>query len=295
MRAHLAIAVLLVGCGGPERTVQAPVPDDHAAPPPPVARPSAAPVWAPPAESAAPREVASSPPSQPPPEPVRPVDEPAPPPEVGVPPVPVSSKIIPAKPVRPVSPSADDPLHGAFSLADATRGLTGKGPLVATIETPAGALTCRLLEGQAPRNVANFVGLARGLRPFRDATTKTWVKRPAYDGTTFHRIVRGFMIQGGDPSGTGTGEPGYVVPDEIWANGAHDRAGLLCTANRGPDTNGIQFFVTDGPAAHLDGGFTIFGVCEPTSVVRQLGMTPVDGEKPRAPVVIKSVRIRREK
>ena len=212
---------------------------------------------------------------------------------VELPPIPFGTKLVAAKPISVVAAAADDPLHGVFSLTDATRGLGGSGPLVAVIDTSRGALTCRLLEAQAPRNVANFVGLARGLRPFRDPVTNAWVKRPVYDGTTFHRIVRGFMIQGGDPSGTGTGDAGYVVPDEIWQNGAHDRAGLLCTANRGPNTNGLQFFVTDDAAAHLDGGFTIFGACAPLSVVHQLAATPVEGSRPIKPVEIKSVRIRR--
>ena len=122
-----------------------------------------------------------------------------------------------------------------------------------------------------------------------------WVTRPAYDGTTFHRIVRGFMVQGGDPAGTGTGESGYVVPDEIWANGAHDRAGLLCTANRGPNTNGMQFFVTDAAAAHLDGGYTIFGVCAPVDIVHLIASVPVSGSKPNTPVDIRRVSIRRER
>ena len=212
---------------------------------------------------------------------------------VAVPPIPFGPKPIAPKPIAAVAAAKDDPLHGVFSLADATRGLTGAGPLVAEIDTSVGALTCRLLEAQAPRNVANFVGLARGLRPFRDPTTNAWIKRPAYDGTTFHRIVRGFMIQGGDPTGTGQGDAGYLVPDEIWANGAHDRAGLLCTANRGPNTNGMQFFITDDVAAHLDGGFTIFGACAPIAIVHQIAATPVNGERPRVPVEIRSVRVHR--
>ena len=212
---------------------------------------------------------------------------------MAIPPIPVGQKLVAAKPVAVVVPAKDDPLHGVFSLTEATRGLSGTGPLVAVIETSLGALTCRLLEAQAPRNVANFVGLARGLRPFRDAASGTWVKRPAYDGTTFHRIIRGFMIQGGDPAGTGTGDPGYTVPDEIWANGAHDRAGLLCTANRGPNTNGMQFFVTDDATPHLDGGFTIFGSCAPLAVVHQIAATPTTQSGPTPPVEIRSVRVHR--
>ena len=153
-----------------------------------------------------------------------------------------------------------------------------------------------LLEGAAPRNVANFVGLARGLRPFKDPTTSAWVKRPAYDGTTFHRIIKGFMIQGGDPIGDGNGDPGYAIADEIWPGATHDRAGLLCMANRGRNTNGAQFFITDGAAPHLDAkGYTIFGECSPTSRVRDLASWPVSGERALNPPVIARVTIAREK
>ena len=98
------------------------------------------------------------------------------------------------------------------------------------------------------RLVASFVGLARGLRPWKSPLTGQWTRSPAYDGTRFHRVVKGFMIQGGDPKGSGSGEPGYVIADELWDGAKHDRAGLLCMANRGPDTNGMQFFVTDASA-----------------------------------------------
>src|SRR5690606_36459236 len=112
----------------------------------------------------------------------------------------------------PISP--DDPLKGKFSLAEATDGLGDEGKLTASIETDFGTLNCELYEDKAPITVANFVGLARRLRPFKDGGQ--WVKRPGYDGSTFHRIGRGFMIQGGDPKGEGTGEPGYVRTDESW-------------------------------------------------------------------------------
>lgn len=192
-----------------------------------------------------------------------------------------------------VKKGGSDPLDGKFTLADATKDLKGTGPLVATIDTSKGAVTCRLYDDKAPITVANFVGLARGLRPLKDGDD--WVKRPAYDGTTFHRIIKGFMIQGGDPKGTGTGEPGYVIKDEIWAGAKHDRAGLLCMANRGPNTNGQQFFITDAAAAHLDNGYTIFGECSPEQTIHDIASVPVTGSSPTTPVVIKSVTIAREK
>jgi peptidyl-prolyl cis-trans isomerase A (cyclophilin A) len=185
-----------------------------------------------------------------------------------------------------------DPLAGKFSLQDATAGLKGTGPLTATIDTTNGSLTCKLYDDKAPNTVANFVGLARGTRPWK-SPQGDWVKRPAYDGTTFHRIIKGFMIQGGDPVGNGTGEPGYVIKDEIWSGAKHDRAGLLCMANRGHDTNGQQFFITDAAAAHLDGNYTIFGECSPEQTVHDIASVPLSGEKPVTPVTIKDVTIAR--
>ena len=185
-----------------------------------------------------------------------------------------------------------DPLRGVFTLQDATRGLKGDGPLVAEIETGPGTLRCELFPDRAPVTVANFVGLARGLRPWQDATGR-WVKRPAYDGTTFHRVIRGFMVQGGDPTGTGEGEPGYVIPDEIWEGAVHDRRGQLAMANRGPDTNGMQFFVTDGPARHLDGGYTIFGQCGPDELIQRLAGVEVRAGRPVDPPAIRKVTITR--
>ena len=101
------------------------------------------------------------------------------------------------------------------------------------------------------------------------------------------------MIQGGDPLGSGRGEPGYVIKDEIWSGAKHDRAGLLCMANRGHDTNGAQFFITDDAAAHLDGNYTIFGECTPVDTVHLIANVAVAGERPREPVAINRVRISR--
>jgi peptidyl-prolyl cis-trans isomerase A (cyclophilin A) len=194
-----------------------------------------------------------------------------------------------------VKKGGSDPLEGKWSLADAAGDLKGPGKLVATIETSQGTLECKLYDDKAPVTVANFIGLARGLRPWKDPNTNEWVKRPAYDGTTFHRIIKGFMIQGGDPKGNGSGEPGYVVKDEIWSGAKHDRAGLLCMANRGPNTNGAQFFITDAAAPHLDGGYTIFGECAPESVVHDIASVPVRGERPETPVTINKVTVARKK
>jgi peptidyl-prolyl cis-trans isomerase A (cyclophilin A) len=197
----------------------------------------------------------------------------------------------PAPPPAPTPAPNADPLKGQFTLADATKDLKGKGALVADIDTDLGKLSCELYEDKAPVTVANFVGLARGLRPFKSPSGE-WVAKAAYDGTTFHRVIKGFMIQGGDPAGTGKGEPGYVIPDEMWG-GKHDRRGLLCMANRGPNTNGMQFFITDAGAPHLDRSYTIFGSCTPDSVIEKLASVEVQGERPAKPPTIKSVTIRR--
>ena len=185
-----------------------------------------------------------------------------------------------------------DPLQGKFFLVDATRGLRGKGALEATIRTSEGDLSCTLFADKAPVTVANFIGLARGLRPFKEIGG-AWVTRPAYDGTTFHRIIPGFMVQGGDTRGNGSGEPGYVIPDELWDGAKHDRAGLLCMANRGPNTNGAQFFITDASTPHLDRGYTIFGECSPVAVVHAIANVPTNGEKPQREISIARIEISR--
>jgi peptidyl-prolyl cis-trans isomerase A (cyclophilin A) len=206
----------------------------------------------------------------------------------------VTKRNAPAAEGHAPPPNADDPLKGSFTLADATKNVKGTGALVAKIETSLGTVSCRLFDDKAPVTVANFIGLATGERTWKDPSSGKWVNKPAYDGTTFHRVIKGFMIQGGDQKGNGTGEPGYVIKDEIWEGAKHDRIGLLCMANRGPNTNGAQFFITEEPKASLDGNYTIFGECAPTQVIRDIAKTPTGpNDKPETPVVIKSVRISR--
>jgi peptidyl-prolyl cis-trans isomerase A (cyclophilin A) len=208
-----------------------------------------------------------------------------------------------ALPVLLAAPSvlADDtadPAGGTFTLEQATKGLAGPAgaPLVATIDTSMGKFTCELYDKQAPITVANFVGLARGLRPWLDTKTSKWVKKPFYDGLIFHRVIPGFMIQGGDPLGLGTGNPGYKFEDEFSPELKFDKPGILAMANAGPRTNGSQFFITEGTPAHLNGRHTIFGHCEPTALVSQI--TAVEKgprDKPVKDVVIKKVTIARDK
>ena len=208
------------------------------------------------------------------------------------PPVPQKRKVV-AKPTASVTPAADDPVKGKWSLDDATKGLPAGKQILATIETDLGNLECKLFEDKAPITVANFVGLARGMRPWK-TPEGAWEKKPAYDGTPFHRIIKGFMIQGGDAKKNGSGEAGYVIPDEVWEDANHDRAGLLCMANRGPNTNSAQFFITDAAAAHLDSGYTIFGECGPEAQVHKIASVEISGERPKTPVVIKKVTITRK-
>jgi peptidyl-prolyl cis-trans isomerase A (cyclophilin A) len=195
-----------------------------------------------------------------------------------------------------------DPHDGSFTLAEALKDLKGAGAIVAKIDTSKGSLQCRLFEDKAPISVANFIGLATGKRAFKDKSG-LWVNRPAYDGGGFHRIIKGFMIQGGDPTGTGSGEPGYTIKDELWTGTKHDKAGLLCMANHGPNTNGMQFFITDGASPWLDEpdpetnvrtAYTIFGECAPVEIIHDIAGVPVSGSRPTTPVTIKTVTISRD-
>jgi peptidyl-prolyl cis-trans isomerase A (cyclophilin A) len=208
------------------------------------------------------------------------------------PPKPPSRKVV-GHPTATVPVSPDDPLKGVFSLDDATKGLPAGAQLSASIETSMGTLECKLMADKSPITVANFVGLARGIRPWKTPEDK-WEKKPAYDGTVFHRIIKGFMIQGGDAKKNGTGEAGYVIPDEVWDDATHDRPGLLCMANRGKNTNSAQFFITDAAAAHLDNGYTIFGECGPVELVHKIASVETRGDKPTTPPDIKKVTITRK-
>ena len=189
--------------------------------------------------------------------------------------------------------AGEDPAQGKFTLEQATKGLAGSGPLTAKIETTLGTFNCELYDKQAPLTVANFVGLARGLRPFKDPKTGKWVeKKPLYDGLIFHRVIPGFMIQGGDIAGTGTGGPGYEFQDEFSPELKFDKPALLAMANKGPGTNGSQFFITEGTPQHLTGRHTIFGLCDPLSLVTKItGVKRGPRDKPETDVVMKKVTI----
>ena len=162
--------------------------------------------------------------------------------------------------------------------------------------TSEGNFTVRLFDEEAPNTVANFVGLAEGTREWTDPRTNRKVTTPYYDGVIFHRVIDGFMIQGGDPLGQGIGGPGYTFGDEFHPRLRHNRAGILSMANRGPNTNGGQFFITLGPTPHLDDRHSIFGeVTEGMDVVRRIGSTKTgDRDRPVKDIVIQTVRITRQ-
>ena len=152
----------------------------------------------------------------------------------------------------------------------------------AQFETSMGKFTIELFEQQTPKTVGNFVTLA---------------EKNFYDGVIFHRVIDGFMIQGGDPTGTGRGGPGYQFADEFTPELKHNSEGILSMANAGPNTNGSQFFITLAPTPHLDGRHSVFGkVVEGLDVVRKIGKTPTKaGDRPVTDVVMNKVKIERVK
>ncbi|HEX4066209.1 MAG TPA: peptidylprolyl isomerase [Acidobacteriaceae bacterium] len=168
------------------------------------------------------------------------------------------------------------------------------GPTV-LFDTSMGRMTCRLFDKQAPVTVANFVGLATGTKNWTDPTTKQAMHgKPFYDGTTFHRVIPGFMIQGGDPTGTGMGDPGFSFNDEFSPDLNFDVPGRLAMANSGPNTDGSQFFITEAPDQDLDQKYTIFGQCDAHSVIVVQSIARVnrdDKDKPLEPVILQKVTV----
>jgi peptidyl-prolyl cis-trans isomerase A (cyclophilin A) len=171
--------------------------------------------------------------------------------------------------------------------------------MFATLHTTAGDIRIELFPNQAPNTVKNFVGLAEGTKEWKDPRTGDKRTEPFYDGTGFHRVINGFMIQGGDPLGTGTGGPGYTFDDEVTIDLVFDRPYLLAMANAGKQmgrgTNGSQFFITVGPTPHLNGKHTIFGEVADQAgrdVVDAIATTPTGpGDRPREDQVITGITI----
>jgi peptidyl-prolyl cis-trans isomerase A (cyclophilin A) len=175
----------------------------------------------------------------------------------------------------------------------------GTGELRGTFDTSMGKFTVRLLEDMAPNTVSNFVGLATGAGEWIDPRTGQPGNGSLYAGVIFHRIIEGFMLQGGDPTGTGRGGPGYTFDDEVSFKARHSKEGILSMANAGSrggkGTNGSQFFVTLGPTPHLDGKHSVFGeVVGGIDVVRAIGKVKTDGgDRPLQPVTINAITIAR--
>jgi peptidyl-prolyl cis-trans isomerase A (cyclophilin A) len=188
----------------------------------------------------------------------------------------------------PKQPPAAAPAEGRFTR------LAGQGKeLWATFETTQGRIVARLFSKDAPKTVANFAGLAMGEKAFTDPATGEPARKHFYDGLVFHRVIPDFMIQGGDPLGVGHGGPGFTFDDEFQSGRGFDKPGLLAMANRGPNTNGSQFFITTSTPRHLNGHHTIFGeVVEGYDVAERISQVPTRGPNmPVTPVTITKLTI----
>jgi peptidyl-prolyl cis-trans isomerase A (cyclophilin A) len=189
---------------------------------------------------------------------------------------------------KPPEPLPDAPQATAAAM------IHPNGPTV-VMDTSMGRITCQFFEKQAPKTVANFIALAQGTKDWVDPQTqKKMHNKPLYDGTVFHRVIPEFMIQGGDPAGTGAGDPGYAFEDEFDPDLNFDVPGRLAMANSGPNTNGSQFFITEAPTEHLNQHHTIFGQCDDASisVVKAIARVERDSnDKPVTPVVLQKVTI----
>jgi peptidyl-prolyl cis-trans isomerase A (cyclophilin A) len=209
----------------------------------------------------------------------------------------VSQQTTPATPSTPQTPATkpaanDDLPDGPQPTAAAL--IHPNGPMV-VMDTSMGRITCQFYQRQAPNAVANFIALANGTKDWVDpVSSKKQHNKRYYDNTTFHRVIPDFMIQGGDPAGTGMGDPGYSFNDEFDPNLNFDVPGRLAMANSGPNTNGGQFFITELPYDSLNQHYTIFGQCDDSSVlvVKTIARVERDGnDKPLQPVVLKKVTI----
>src|SRR5262245_27729378 len=165
---------------------------------------------------------------------------------------------------------------------------------LAHFTTSEGHFRARLFDAETPNTAANFADLAEGSKEWTDPRTGKKVTQPYFNGTVFHRVIDGFMIQGGDPLGQGTGGPGYTFADEFHPTLKHDKPGILSMANRGPNTNGGQFFITLAATPWLDNKHSVFGeITEGMDVVRKIGSTATSkpGDRPVRPITVQSVTI----
>lgn len=228
----------------------------------------------------------------------------APPVAAAAPATPVAAPAAVATPAAPAhvtapaaattAPKAEAPKVNAKKPTEDTKRFK---KMFALFDTSMGKFKIMLFHTQAPKTVENFVQLAEGAKSWTNPKTKEVQMTPFYDGLTFHRVIKHFMIQGGCPLGDGTGGPGYKFADEFHPNLKHSKEGILSMANAGPGTNGSQFFITLAPTPHLDNRHSVFGeVVEGMNVVKAIGEVKTDrfNDKPVTPVVIKSVKIIRE-
>ncbi|WP_317987832.1 peptidylprolyl isomerase [Hyalangium gracile] len=198
-----------------------------------------------------------------------------------------------ARPPEPPAPPTTPPPPAQAELTGFQKDAMEGKDLYATLDTSEGTIVVKLFSKDAPKTVANFVGLATGQKEWKDPTTLQMTTRPLYDGTIFHRVIPKFMIQGGDPLGKGIGGPGYTFEDEFKSGRTFEKPGILAMANRGPATNGSQFFITVAPTPWLNNHHTIFGeTVKGYDVVEKISKVPTSGgNAPVTPVVIKKVTI----
>jgi peptidyl-prolyl cis-trans isomerase A (cyclophilin A) len=193
------------------------------------------------------------------------------------------------------NPGPSEELNRPLSLAEATSGLKGVGQLRLIMDTSRGQFNCVLHEEKAPKAVANFVALARGLRGFKLEAERSWVKRPFYTGLGFYRVVARTKIEAGCPLNTGGGGPGYNFVDEFDLTLRHDRPGVLSMANSGPNTNGSRFFVTAGSVPGYDDRNTVFGQCDEVGLVKAMSQAKTEGfEQPAVKVAINGISFLRK-
>lgn len=192
------------------------------------------------------------------------------------------------------APAADPDALNQEKAEDILASIEGEGTLTATFVTTLGDIKCELFEEKAPNTVANFVGLATGAKAFVDPNDNQRKSEPFYNGTIFHRVIPGFMIQGGDRLGRGMGGPGYQFADEFHADLRHSGAGVLSMANSGPNTNGSQFFITDSATPHLNNRHSVFGQCENLDVVSKIANVERNrADRPNEDVKINEVKVER--
>jgi peptidyl-prolyl cis-trans isomerase A (cyclophilin A) len=211
---------------------------------------------------------------------------------------PVTKSAPAAEPVAKSDPATDTAVKATPPKAATPAPIKKKvKKMTAIFDTSMGQFKIKLHHLYTPKTVDNFVGLAEGTKSWTDPKNNLPIKKPFFDGLIFHRVIKGFMIQGGDPLGTGYGGPGYTFEDEFVPDLKHDKPGILSMANAGPNTNGSQFFITLGPTPHLNGKHAVFGeVTEGLDVIKAIGNVPTNraDDKPKTDIVIKKVTIVRE-